>query len=324
MMETKKDLEQERRNREHKRLYSDLSPLMPFIQHMSITDIFVYGNGGVSVYDSEKGCQDTNVNIDVENRLRIIQALANVNNVEFNPYQKPVLETTIPEYKLRFTAIIPPWTEYPEFTMRRPAIKIYTLEDYVESERMTNEQHDLVCEYIRQNKNIVVSGSTGSGKTTFTNAYLDKIAEYYPKDRFYIIEDTQELQFKGAYKTQLLIKSYEAELAIATALRFTPKHIIFGEIRNGKMTKSLMEAWNTGHPGNLTTVHANNAYSTVARLEGLLREEITNDIPDDYIGDRVDVIINLSFKRGFGAFVSEIREVREILAERRDNRCKTA
>ena len=99
--------------------------------------------------------------------------------------------------------------------------------------------------------------------------------------------------------------------AIQTALRWTPKRIIFGEIRSGEVAVELLEAWNTGHPGNVTTIHADNAASTLTRIEGLLRQKISGKLPD--VSWSIQLIVHLSARAGFGPFVSEVETVKEIM-----------
>jgi len=295
-------------------LKRELAPVIPYFEMPSVTNIYIYGDGMLQFDDFTEGLTDTDINFSVEARKRIIFALASLNGITIDASKMPKLETVIPKWEIRTTAILPPWTRAPEITFRRPASKIIKLEEYVEQGRLTKEQYDLICSYLNNNKNIVISGSTGSGKTTFTNACLEKLGEYFPKHRFYIIEDVPELQFSRRYKTQVTIKSSEAAEAIKTALRWTPNHIIFGELRDGIMTERLLEAWNTGHPGNITTIHANTALSTLSRMEGLLKT-VSEDSPMD-VTDRVDVIIHINYKRGFGPIVDEVREMAGLVAER--------
>jgi type IV secretion system protein VirB11 len=123
-------------------------------------------------------------------------------------------------------------------------------------------------------------------------------------DRFYIIEDTPELQCRAKNKTQLYIRKEQA------VLRWTPKRVIFGELRSGDVALELLEAWNTGHPGNITTVHANSAASAVPRVEGLLRQKISGALPD--LAGTVGLIVHLSSRAGFGPAVEEALTIPEI------------
>ncbi|MDR0513395.1 MAG: Flp pilus assembly complex ATPase component TadA [Treponema sp.] len=302
--------ELERQSRQTENLLRDLSMLLPFFQTPSVTNIFVYGDGRVQADDFSKGVYDTDVCLSPAQRMRIVNSLASVSDIPIDKWTRPTLEAIIPKYNIRTTAILPPWVQSPEITFRRPAEKVFTLEDYRAHGRMSNELYDLVVRHIQKRSNIVVSGSTGSGKTTFTNACIEKMREFTPDERFYVIEDTPELQCRSKNTTQLYIRKDQAVAAIQTALRWTPKRIIFGELRSGEVTAELFEAWNTGHPGNITTVHADSASSTIARLQGLLRQKIVGQLPD--LGSVIQFIVHLQFRSGFGPVVDEALTVKEI------------
>jgi len=302
--------ELERQTRQMENLLRDLKLLLPFFETSSITNIFVYSDGRVQADDFRKGVYDTDIRLSKAERMRIINSLASVSDIPIDKWVSPTLEAIIPKYNVRTTAILPPWVTSPEITFRRPPDTIFTLEEYVAQGRMSKEHYDLIVFHIEKRSNIVISGSTGSGKTTFTNACIEKMREVTPDERFYIIEDTPELQCRSKNKTQLYIRKDQAVAAIQTALRWTPKRIIFGELRSGEVTVELLEAWNTGHPGNITTIHADSACSTIQRINGLLRQRIVGDLPD--VGNVIHFIIHLQFRSGFGPVVDEALTVKEI------------
>ena len=298
------ELEIQRRQMEN--LLCDLEKLIPYFETKTITDIYVYGNGNVSVSDFEKGAYDTDIVLSPAERKRIIYSLSSVVNIPIDTWVRPTLESIIPKYNIRTTAIIEPWVTSPEITFRRPADKIHTLEDYLAENRITQELYVKIVSHIKDYSNIVISGATGSGKTTFTNACLDKMYELFPKDRLYIVEDTFELQYRDPKKTQLYIRPDQAVAAIQTAMRWTPRRIIFGEIRYGEVANEMLKAWITGHPG-ITTIHAESAASTIPRIEGLLREVIKGQIPD--LAESIHLIVHLKNKCVVETLtIQEIRE----------------
>jgi type IV secretion system protein VirB11 len=303
--------EAEVERRQMANLLGDLKLLVPFFEKPTVTNIYVYGSGAVEVDEFGKGVSSAGFKLSVDDRKRIINSLASVADIVIDKWRQPTLESIIPKYNIRTTAILQPWVKAPEITFRRPATKIYTLEEYLEHERITQPMYEKLCDHIEKRSNIVVSGATGSGKTTFTNALIHRMATLTPDERFYIVEDVPELQCSAEYTTQLYIRKDQAVAAIQTALRWTPKRIIFGEIRSGEVAVELLEAWNTGHPGNVTTIHADNAASTLTRIEGLLRQKIAGKLPD--ISWSVQLIVHLSSRAGFGPFVSEVCTVQEIL-----------
>jgi type IV secretion system protein VirB11 len=302
--------ELERRERHMTNLLSDLEKLIPFFETKTVTDIYVYGQGNVYVEDFYKGSYDTGVVLTLSERLRIIYSLSSVVDIPIDKWARPTLESIIPKYNIRTTAIIDPWLLAPEITFRRPADKIHTFEEYLSEGKITQELYDKIISHIEKRANIVISGSTGSGKTTFTNACIEKMCEFTPNERIYIVEDTPELQCRSPFKTQLYIRKDQAVIAIQTALRWTPKRIIFGEIRSGEVAVELLEAWNTGHPGNVTTIHADNAASTIPRIEGLLRQIIKGQLPD--LAESIHLIVHLKNK-----CVVEARTIEEIREEKK-------
>lgn len=186
--------------------------------------------------------------------------------------EHPILECEIPIDGSRFSAVIPPVVSAPAFAIRRRASKIFTLADYVATGVMTTRQAARLARAVEERRNIVIAGGTGSGKTTLANAILAHMAEACPDDRLVVIEDTTELQC--AAPNAIIMRSTSAvslQRLVRTALRFSPKRIIVGEVRGGEALE-LIKAWNTGHPGGVATIHANNAREGLQRLEDLVRE----------------------------------------------------
>lgn len=153
---------------------------------------------------------------------------------------------------------------------------------------MTQEEYKLICSYIKERKNILVGGGTGSGKSTLTNAIIQKMTEYTPNDNFYIVEDVPELQCNAHKKNIIYVKPIHTEkdmkvnniiIAIRWILRWAPDRIIFGEVRDGEVANELINAWNTGPTGNVASIHADSGASMLKRMEDLLREVIPGSIP---------------------------------------------
>jgi type IV secretion system protein VirB11 len=185
------------------------------------------------------------------------------------------------EFKLfRFQAFIPPVVAYLAFAIRKRAGQVIPLEDYVKDEIITVEQKNIIRGSVEQRKSILVVGGTQSGKTTFCNSILDCIAQIHPQDRVIIIEDTQEL--KCNVKDFVTMRSSPSKTMndlIFDAMRMRPDRIIIGEVR-GKEAHSLIKCWNTGHPGGVSTVHANSAESGLLRLAQLILEAGVTPVPE--------------------------------------------
>ena len=184
----------------------------------------------------------------------------------------------------------------------------------MEKKRLRPEQYDLICRFIKERKNLLVGGGTGSGKSTFTNAVIKKMTEYTPDDRFYIVEDVPELQCGARDKTMIAVNPRHAAEAVRTALRWTPDRIIFGEVRYGEVANELLKAWNTGHTGNITTIHADNCASMLVRMEDLLREEIKGTIPR--ISAAIHLCVHLTATPK-GPMVDEVKPTASMVQEDR-------
>jgi type IV secretion system protein TrbB len=195
------------------------------------------------------------------------------------------------EFKLfRFQAFIPPVVTYPAFAIRKRAGQVIPLEDYVKDEIITPQQEKIIKESVEQRKSILVIGGTQSGKTTFCNAILDCIAKTHPEDRVIIIEDTQEL--KCNVKDSVTMRSSPTKTMndlIFDSMRLRPDRIIIGEVR-GKEAHSLIKAWNTGHPGGVSTIHANSAQSGLLRLEQLIMEAGVMPVPEA-IAEAINLLV---------------------------------
>lgn len=184
----------------------------------------------------------------------------------------PILECELPMDGSRFSAVIPPVVSAPSFAIRRRAIKILALDDYVAANVMSKVQANTLSQAVSERRNILVAGGTGSGKTTLANALIASIAEQAPTDRLVILEDTAEIQCSTP--NAMIMRATSAvslQRLVATTMRFSPNRIIVGEVRGGEALE-LIKAWNTGHPGGIATVHANSAAEALLRLEDLVRE----------------------------------------------------
>jgi len=215
------------------------------------------------------------------------------------------------EFKLfRFQAFIPPVVTYPAFAIRKRAGRVIPLKDFVADEIITRAQEKAIVNAVGQRKSILVIGGTQSGKTTFANAILDCIAQTHPEDRVIIIEDTAEL--KCAVKDSLTMRSSPSKSIndlIFDSMRMRPDRIIIGEVR-GKEAHSLIKSWNTGHPGGLSTIHANSAHSGLLRLEQLIMEAGVPAVPAA-IAEAVNLLIFIqkSNKNKKGRQVTSILEL---------------
>ena len=242
---------------------------------------------------------------------------------------RPILEAELPIDGSRFEGIVPPVTSKPVFAIRQRPRRIFTLDDYERSEILT-DRNDLrnrarsrgsfldnvvglshgeaLRRAIRDRRNILIVGSTGSGKTTLVNACLDLMARVCPRDRVVSIEDTMELQSPVPNAVELRAVGPVSMLdCLRACMRLKPKRIVVGEVR-GAEAHVMLKAWNTGHPGGVATVHANDAISGLVRLESLVAEA-TSAPQQSLIAEAIDLVVFIDEDTELAAG----RKVRELL-----------
>ena len=189
--------------------------------------------------------------------------------------KNPIVEGEFPLDGSRFEGTFPPIVgPGPSFSLRKKASRVFTLEEYMLSRSLTPEAVSIIEEAVRQRQNIVVVGGTSSGKTTFVNAVIDAVSRLTPSHRLIILEDTAELQSKSP-NTVFLRTSVLAEVDMRklakVSMRYAPKRILVGEVRDAAALE-MLKLWNTGHPGGVSTFHADSAEEALERLEELVEE----------------------------------------------------
>lgn len=262
----------------------------------AVVEIMCNDTGEVFVEAHGRGMQRLGT-LDVERALSFVGLVADhLSTVATS--ERPVVEGALPDafHRARFAGAIPPIVPRPIFAIRLPARTIYTLDDYVTNGILLAEQKEQIVEAIEARRNIIVSGGTGSGKTTLTNAILKHIEQHAGVDeRIVILEDTRELQC-AAPNTASLLTDEDAHIDLTRLLKLTlrlrPDRIIVGEVRDGAAL-ALLKAWNTGHPGGVSTLHANNPEAALLRLDQLCQEA---NVPSQrqLIDEAVDLVIQIA------------------------------
>jgi len=206
--------------------------------------------------------------------------------------EQPIISGELPIGGHRFEGLLPPVVAKPAFTIRRRASRLIPLDDYVRAGVMTEHQASTIRSAISSRLNIVISGGTGSGKTTLANAVIDEIVKSAPEDRLVILEDTAEIQC-AAENAVLLHTSDTVDMArlLKSTMRLRPDRIVVGEVRDGAAL-TLLKAWNTGHPGGVATIHSNTAMSALRRLEQLTAEASQQPM-HEVIGEAVDLVVSI-------------------------------
>ena len=213
---------------------------------------------------------------------------------------------------LRFQGVIPPLVSSPIFGIRKPAHRIFSLDEYREQRVITERQQRYLKKAVSNRANILIAGGTGTGKTTLINAMLDEIAKQFCNERIAILEDTIELQCNIANKIQLHTSDQRSmDDLLYYCLRLRPDRIVIGEVRRSKETQAYIRALNTGHQGGIASVHSNDARCGLLRIEQLIQETGMAAIPEAIIqAINVVIFIERSTKSPVGRQVKEILEVK--------------
>lgn len=271
-------------------LRTALGPIQTFFDNPNVVELYVNDDKHLWVEWLGRGREQTNIIVDEAASRRIIEMVASFAKTVANR-DHPLISAELPFYGYRFEGSLPPVSVMPGFNIRKPAIKVIPLEQYVTDGIMTAHQRDIIIAAVQQKQNILLVGGTGSGKTTAANAILNEISK--TGDRILILEDTRELQCSAqdyeSFRTQDNVSMTDL---VKTAMRRRPDRIVVGEVRD-KSALDLLKAWNTGHPGGVCTVHANSAADGLLRLEQLIQEAIPNS-QQALIGEAVDLIIYIS------------------------------
>ncbi len=292
-----------------------LGPLEPLLKDYEVDEIMV--NGPCSVYVERAGkIERTDVSFESNERLmhlieRILAPLGRRLDES-----RPLVDARLDDGS-RVNCVIPPLSlSGPVLTIRKFRRRGFSPDDLVENGTMCNTLRDFLRTCIVGGANIVVSGGTGSGKTTTLNA----LSEYIPvSERVVTVEDTAELKLRQPHAVRLESRptNHEGrgEVTIRTlvrnALRMRPDRIIVGEVRGGEAL-DMLQAMNTGHDGSLTTLHANSPADAIRRIETMaLMADV--DLPHSAVWQQVasaiDLVVHQSRNRSGARQISTVSEV---------------
>lgn len=277
-----------------------------WLEERAVIEVMLNPDGRLWVDRLGEGLSATNCTMSAADGERIIRLVAHHVGAEVHA-GAPRVSAELPEGGERFEGLLPPVVAAPSFAIRKPAVAVFTLADYVASGIMAGWQADLLAGSVVARKNILVAGGTSTGKTTLTNALLAEVAS--STDRVVLIEDTRELQCAAPNLVSLRTKDGVASLSdlVRSALRLRPDRIPIGEVR-GAEALDLLKAWGTGHPGGIGTIHAGSALGTLRRLEQLIQESVVT-VPRALIAETIDIIAVL-VRDGTGRRLAELSEVR--------------
>jgi type IV secretion system protein VirB11 len=278
--------------------------ILAMLDDNSVTEIMLNDDGRVWTFG--RGAIDTGVTMSTARSLSFLGTVASFYGKTIHS-ESTILAEVLPIDGSRINGVIPPTVETPSFNIRKRATRIFTLSEYVAQNRLTESEYQLICDAIRTRKNFLVVGATGSGKTTLTNAILHEINIINPDHRIISMEDTAELQIPQQNKVRMYSDdNTPMQKLLFSAMRQKPDRIVIGEIRNSAAL-DLLKSWNTGHPGGVTTLHANSCLEALSRLEMLILEGVPNPM-QRLIGQAVGLVIYIE-PLPTGPTVTEIMEV---------------
>ena len=290
-------------------------PLQELLDRSEISEIMV--NGHQQIFVERKGrLERTSRSFDSEEHLRaVIDRMVRSSGRRVDQ-SSPMVDARLPDGS-RLNVVLPPLAvDGPSITIRKFTAQHLTSTDLVERGALSSEAADFLAQAVSQRRNIIVSGGTGTGKTTMLNVLSSHIAR---SERVVTVEDAVELQLDMPNIIRLESRPANTEGAgavtirdlVRNSLRMRPDRIVVGEVR-GAEALDMLQAMNTGHDGSLSTLHANNPRDAIRRLETMVLLGGV-DLPlraiREQVASAVDLIVQLTRGADGSRFVSSITEV---------------
>src|SRR5579863_5018084 len=288
-----------------------LRPIEPLLLDDSVSEIM--GNPDATWWYERDGIvwPDTSIQFD-SNRLRTgLEVIANHLGKRLDE-DNPLLNAQLPDGS-RIAAVIPPVVRpAPAVTIRKFTSRQFTVDDLIARGTLSPSLAEFLSDQIRMGKTVLISGGTGTGKTTLLNVLAQAIPD---EERIVVIEDTAELRIQkpNVMAVECQTDTFKARISfddlLKSALRWRPDRIILGEVR-GTEARTLLDSFNTGHAGSLATIHANSAEKALHRFANLVMRSHAQSTYSDTeaeIGEAVDFVVHVVREPGR-------RAIREILA----------
>ena len=271
----------------------------------AVIEVMLNPDGRLWVDRLGEGITDSGERLTPADGERIIRLVARHVGAEVHG-RSPRVSAELPETGERFEGLLPPVVTAPAFAIRKPAVAVFTLDDYTAANIMSRLQAAVLRKGVADRANILVAGGTGTGKTTLTNALLAEVAK--TSDRVVLIEDTRELQCAAPNLVAMRTKDGVASLSdlVRSSLRLRPDRIPIGEVR-GAEALDLLKAWGTGHPGGVGTIHAGTALGALRRMEQLIQEAVMT-VPRALIAETINLVAVL-VRDGAGRRLAELARV---------------
>ncbi len=292
-----------------------LGPLDQLMQDPDVSDILV--NHAYEIHIEKAGqLQESDVIFaDNQHLMRIIQRIVSRVGRRIDEVN-PMVDARLPDGS-RINAIIPPLAlNGPSLSIRRFGTKPLQIDDLIEKKSVTPEIVDFLAAVVDSRISMLISGGTGSGKTTMLNA----LSNFIPREeRLITIEDSAELLLQHKHVVRLETKVDNTEgvgeisqrQLVKNSLRMRPDRIIIGEVR-GAEALDMLQAMNTGHEGSLTTIHANDTRDALARLEMMVAMsgfDLPLPVIRQYIANGIGIILHVSRLKGGQRCITKVSEI---------------
>jgi len=292
-----------------------LGPIQPLLTDPTVSDILV--NGARTVFVERHGTLErTELKFsDDQHLMRIIERIVSRVGRRVDE-SSPMVDARLADGS-RVNVIIPPLAlNGPVLSIRRFALDPLTASDLLTNQTLIKPMLDLLAAAVQGKLNILISGGTGAGKTTFMNVLSAFIPD---RERIVTIEDAAELQLRQGHVVRLETRPPNIEgkgavkqrQLVINALRMRPDRIIVGEVR-GEEAVDMLQAMNTGHEGSMTTIHSNSPRDAVTRMETMVAMANLN-LPDravrQFIASAIHVIVQVSRLTDGTRRVTNITEV---------------
>lgn len=253
------------------------------------SDLMINPNGTVFLDTDEK--KQIDISYSDSGLFSAAFILAAYLHKPFNEKEGQQLDGTLPTTSIRALFLCPPTVRRITCVFRRLNTINFVPSDLIKMGTITKEQSDMLIRAIREKRNIIFAGATGSGKTTILNAYL---SQFPYNERIWTVEDSEELNVSQPNCVSQTVNDFMTyQASISSFLRGAPERLIIGEMRYGEQCLQTIKMWNTGHPGGMSTIHANSCEDTIYRMRQLCQEVsmMSASELDEMIKHILDVIV---------------------------------